>query len=285
MSTTQHHEPRPRPSLTAAVVGLALMLVAGAAVAAPQAHILRIDPRASMADGSPVLTTVVELVQNKPYSGVTSNCAELPAGNANLDCISEALLQTEALYTPLKWLDDNAYLLVSVDGRDMPTTFVSRTRWGESKADDGVGTAFLILIDAGASMGGRFPAAKAVAAAFVNSMTEHDIANVMFFNDSSIVKPSGWVSKAEAASHVESVTRTYPDQGRTRQLMGILKTGATDGFSELGNAGGQLDGLLRFPVSAIQKQTDRGAPSCSLAKLLRGGPRPEQVLVHVHEGG
>jgi hypothetical protein len=228
--------------LSSAAAACALALSASSAVAAPQAHILRIDPRASMADGSPVLTTVIELVQNKPYGQVTSACGELPgaagADAAQLDCISEALLKQEALYTPLKWLEDNAYFTVKVDGRDMPTTFVSRDRWGEKKTEEGIGTAWLILIDAGASMGSRFPEAKDVARAFVSSMTQHDIVNIQFFNDNSIVRPSGWVGRAQASAHVDSVTRVYSDQGRTRQLMGIIKQGATDAFQELGNAGG-----------------------------------------------
>jgi len=257
------------------------MLTASAVDAAPQAHILRIDPRASMADGAPVLTTVIELVQTKPYSQVTSACAEL-TGDANLDCISEALLKPEALYTPLKWLDDNAFFTVAVDGRDMPTTFVSRAKWGESKAQEGVGTAWLVMVDAGNSMGGRFREAKEVARSFVNSMTPNDVVNIMFFNDNSVVKPSGWLTKkAQAAVHIDSVTHTYPDQGRTRQLMSIIKTGATDAFSELGNAGGVLGPMHQAMVvlSNGSGGTDAAsaAPGATILKnFMTGGRFPEE---------
>jgi hypothetical protein len=36
------------------------------------------------------------------------------------------------------------------------------------------------------------------------------------------------------------VPRTFPTQGRTRQLLSILKQGATDGFKDLGNVGGSV---------------------------------------------
>ncbi|MBM4359151.1 MAG: VWA domain-containing protein [Deltaproteobacteria bacterium] len=269
------------PRWLAAAIGLAATLAANVSDAAPQARILRIDPRASMADGAPVLTTVIELVQTKPFSQVTGACAER-VGDANLDCISEALLKPEALYTPLKWLDDNAFFTVTVDGRDMPTTFVSRAKWGESKSQEGIGTAWAILVDAGNSMGSRFGEAKDVARAFVNSMTPYDVVNVMFFNDNSVVKPSGWITKKTAAiAHIDSVERTYPDQGRTRQLMSIIKTGATDAFSELGNAGGVLGPMHQAMVvlSNGSGGTDASsaAPAATVLKsYLTGGRFPEE---------
>lgn len=277
--------PRVRPQFSmlalATTLAFPLFLAASVVNAAPQAHILRIDPRASMADGAPVLTTVIELVQTKPYSLVTSPCAEL-VGDANLDCISEALLRPEALYTPLKWLNENAFFTVTVDGRDMPTTFVSRTKWGDSSAQEGVGTAWLLMVDAGNSMGVRFGEAKEVARAFVNAMTPNDVVNIMFFNDNSVVKPSGWLTKkALAAAHIDSVTKTYPDQGRTRQLTSIIKTGATDAFTELGNAGGVLGPMHQAMVVLSNgsggTDSSSAAPAAEFLKnYMTGGRFPEE---------
>ncbi|MBM4357421.1 MAG: VWA domain-containing protein [Deltaproteobacteria bacterium] len=277
--TPRAQEPSTRPVLAAAL-GLVAALASFDASAAPQSRLLRVDPRASMSDGAPVLTTVVELVQTKPYSQVTSACAEI-TGDGNLDCISEALLKPEALYTPLKWMDENAYFTVTVDGRDMPTTFVSRAKWGESKAQEGIGTAWLLMVDAGNSMGGRFRDAKEVARAFVNSMTPNDVVNIMFFNDNSVVRPSGWLTKkAAAVAHIDGVERTYPDQGRTRQLMSIIKTGATDAFTELGNAGGVLGPMHQAMVILSNgsggSDSSSAAPSATVLKnYLTGGRFPE----------
>src|SRR5262249_47391336 len=87
---------RPLLALSAAVP--ALLGGQRRAEAAPEAHVLRIDPRASTADGSPVLTTVLEVVQNKRLSDITRNCAAL-TGDANLDCIADAIEQPSALYS------------------------------------------------------------------------------------------------------------------------------------------------------------------------------------------
>ena len=232
------HKPRSRAAITAAVL-LALVFGARRAAAAPEAHILRIDPRASTADGSPVLTTVIEVVQNKRMSDLVRPCAAL-SGDANLDCVSTALDASGALYSSFDFPDKNAIFTVTVDGTDTPARFESKTRWGDlgNQQGTGVGTAWLILVDASATMGTRFDEAKAVASAFVNTMGPNDIVDVMFFNDKGVVEDSKWVSaKATAAQSIANVPRTFPAQGRTRPLFNIIKQAATDGFKELGNAG------------------------------------------------
>ena len=204
---------------------------------APEAHILRIDPRASTVDGAPVLTTVLEVVQNKRMSDQTRECASLP-GDANLDCVAAALEKPGALYSSFDFPDKNALLTVTVDGTDLPAKFESKARWGDSTAQPGVGTAWLILVDAAASMGTRFDEAKAVASQFVNTMGPNDIVDVAFFNHKGVVEDSHWVSqKAQAMTTINQVARVYPAEGRTRPLFNIIKNAATDGFKDLGNAG------------------------------------------------
>src|SRR5258708_23775212 len=56
---------RTRLHLIAVVLCALLLVLTRNASAAPEAHILRIDPRASQTEGAPVLTTIIELVQNK----------------------------------------------------------------------------------------------------------------------------------------------------------------------------------------------------------------------------
>ncbi|HEX7600297.1 MAG TPA: hypothetical protein VF316_01785, partial [Polyangiaceae bacterium] len=215
------------------------MLGARPSEAAPEAHILRIDPRASLTDGAPVITTVVEVVQNKRMSDLTGSCA-LMSGDANLDCVANALEQPQALYSPFDFPDKNAILTVTVDGTDTPATFLSKTRWGDlaNQPGTGVGTAWLILVDAAATMGSRFDEAKMVASTFVNNMGPNDIVDVMFFNDRAVVQDSKWVgSKQAAQGTLNAVPHTYPTQGRTRPLGTIIKNAVTDGFKELGNSG------------------------------------------------
>lgn len=221
----------------ALALGAAVLAVTPRAEAAPEAHILRIDPRASMVDGAPVLTTVLEVVQNKRMSDVTSRCAML-SGDGNLDCVANALEQPSALYSSFEFPEKNALLTVAIDGSDTPARFESKSRWGESAAQPGVGTAWLILVDAASSMGSRFDEAKMVAGSFINAMGPNDIVDVMLFNDKGVVQDSKWVAnKTQAQGALNAVPRVYPSQGRTRPLFNIIKQAATDGFKELGNAG------------------------------------------------
>jgi len=260
---------------------VALLFAAKGASAAPEAHILRIDPRASTADGSPTLTTVIEVVQNKRMSDVTRTCMAL-SGDANLDCVANALDAPGALYSSFDFPDKNALFTVTVDGTDTPAKFESKVRWGESTNQPGVGTAWLILIDAASTVGTRFDEEKAVASAFVNAMGPNDIVDVQFFNDKGVVEDSKWVNnKAAAAQVIASVPRTYPSQGRTRPLFNIIKQAATDSFKELGNAGQNIVVPMHQAMvvlsngSAGADPTSNAAASNLLKDYLTKGRFPE----------
>ena len=63
---------------------------ARSAFAAPEAHILRIDPRAGLQNGKPILTTVLEVIQFKRLSDVVQPCSGVAPTNT-LACWSEQL--------------------------------------------------------------------------------------------------------------------------------------------------------------------------------------------------
>jgi hypothetical protein len=223
--------------LVRALVCLLLALFAPALAAAPEARILRIDPRAAQQNNSPVLTTVVEVSQTKRLSEAIANCAAL-SGNSQLDCMSQAMEKPLALYTPFPFPAANALFTVSVDGGDLPAKYVSHASWGESQQQPGVGTAWLILVDADKRMGNAFADAKRIAQQFVASLGPNDIVNIMFFNDRQVVKDSRWLSASQAArakAFVDSQADTYASSGRNRSLLTIIKNAATDGFKALGN--------------------------------------------------
>ncbi len=224
----------------ASVILFATLLVPGLAWGAPEARILRIDPRASQNQGDPILTTVIELVQSKRVSEATGNCAGA-RGNALYDCMAQSLERPNALYTSFSpFPEKNAFFTVTVDGADLPAKFVRQAKWGDSLQKPGVGTAWLILVDADSRMGKSFGDAKTVAHAFVRAMGPNDIVNVMYFNDRQIVSDSKWMptaQKARADSFIDSVGATFPSQGRNRSLLTIIKNGATSGFKALGDVG------------------------------------------------
>ncbi|HEY8040266.1 MAG TPA: hypothetical protein VIF15_10760, partial [Polyangiaceae bacterium] len=152
-----------RLSLFFAFVLAALTLtLAGSAEAAPEAHILRIDPRAGVSGGKPLLTTVIEVVQFKRVSDVLQPCAGV-TGAGTLSCWSEQLEKPGALWDPFPFPEANAHLLVKVSGEDTLTKFVDKTQWGKAQNQPGVGTAWLVSIDASSGMGARFGDARAIA--------------------------------------------------------------------------------------------------------------------------
>jgi len=279
---------RKRLYLTLLVLSVFLSLLTRRAFAAPEAHLLRIDPRASQAEGAPVLTTVVELVQNKRLSEAIADCASL-RGDAQIDCQSEKLEAPQALYSPIAPFPETAAIFtVTVEGADRPASFVSKARWGESLAQPGIGTAWLILIDAASTMGPRFEDAKAVARAFIGSMAANDIVDVMFFGDRQVVSDSKWQpasAKGQVEGFVNALKSTYPTQGRVRPLFNIIKQAATDGFRELGNVGSKVNVPLHQTMVVLSNGAagadaqSNGPGATLLSQYLGKGRFPEDNTV------
>src|SRR5580704_12296293 len=93
----------PHPFATAALslfLSLALFAFAPRALAAPEAHILRIDPSAGVANGKPLLTTVIEVVQFNRLSDALIPCAAVTGYESTLDCWSNAIEKPGALWSP-----------------------------------------------------------------------------------------------------------------------------------------------------------------------------------------
>lgn len=263
------------------IVIIGASLLALPVSAAPEAHILRIDPRASQTEDAPVLTTVIEVVQNKRMSDVTGPCATL-SGNGFFDCLADRLEQPQALYSPFDFPEGAALFTVSVGNGDLPATFVSKERWGAAQKTPGAGTAWLVLIDAAASMGSRVADARAVATAFVDRMGPSDIIDVMVFNDRAVVSDSRWLSdKQKAKTFLGNVDRAFPAHGRTRPLFDIIKKAATDGFKELGNAGTTTQVPLHQAMVVLSNGSAGADPSSNpgaaalLQQYLTKGRFPE----------
>ncbi len=255
------------------------------ALAAPEAHILRIDPRASTQSGNPVITTVVEVQQSKRISQATAECATLK-GNARLGCMAEAL--EKPLYTTFPFPEQQATFTVSVDNTDQLAKLISVESWGKSQQQPGVGTAWLILVDADNRIRRSFDDARKVASQFVDSMGPNDIVNVMFFSDRQVFKDSGWLpvaKKREASSFIDSVSGTISSQGRNRPLLTIIKNAATDGFKALGNAGEKVEVPLHQAMVVLSTGfggTDpatTGPGAIKLSEYMTNGRFPEDNTV------
>ena len=266
----------------ACALTMALWLVTRVAFAAPQARILRVDPRAAQQNGNPVLTTVIEVSQTKRVSDATAACASL-TGNGQLDCMSQALEQPFALYTPFPFPAANAIFTVTIDGDEFPAKYVDHATWGDSQQQPGVGTAWLVLIDADRRMGGSFNDARQVAQQLVASLGPNDIIDLMFFNDRQVVKDSKWLAGAQkaGAAFINANAETYAASGRNRSLLTIIKNAATDGFGSLGNVGENVKVPLHQAMVVLSSGfggTDpatTGPGALQLQQYLTGGRFPE----------
>lgn len=210
--------------------------------AAPEAHILRIDPRAGLAEGSPVLTSVIELVQFTPMNEViTAAQCNNAKGDAYLDCVSASLEQKNVLWKAFPFPDNGARLLVRVDGGESPAKFVSKQTWGASGKDPLVGTAWLIALDASSLMGPRYGDAREVANQFLGALGPNDVAKLIIFDDrvNTYVASSAWVpgtQKDALRKILEANAAVSPSHQRARPLFNQIKN-ITKSFGDLGNAG------------------------------------------------
>jgi hypothetical protein len=271
-----------RAAVISALTTLAVLCTTLVAVAAPEAHILRVDPRAAQENGSPILTTVIEVVQTKRVTEATAACVD-DRGTGYYRCLADSLEKPYALYQPFPFPSENAVFTVKVDGTDQPASYVSHTKWGDSLQQPGVGTAWLVMIDADSRNDG-LQDAKQIANSFIASMGASDIVNVMFFNDKQVVKDSKWLSaakKAQAEQFVNSVTGTWRYQTRNRSLATIIKDAATDGFKSLGNVGEDVQVPLHQAMVVLSTgyggadASSTGPGGMQIAKYLSGGRFPE----------
>ena len=222
-----------------ALACMAILAFAGDATAAPEAHILRIDPRAGVQNGAPELTTVIEVVQFNTMSDVTAPCGNL-SGDAHLDCISSQMEKPGAIYSPFPFPENNARFFVKINGEDTPAKFASKAQWGASSKDPNVGTAWLVAVDASASMGARYREAMQVAHQFIAAMGPNDLMDLMIFDDRPLdrVADSKWKTYKERGDLVTILNDhnvNSPSHGQDRPLFEQVKRMTRDAFGSLAN--------------------------------------------------
>jgi len=223
------------------LLALLALIAPGAAWAAPEAHILRIDPRAGVDADAPILTTVIEVVQFNSLTTALEPCASSKGFNQRVDCMSDILEKPKSTWSAYPFLKDKATLLVKVDGRDRPATVEGEPKlWSAALKDPNVGTAWLVVLDAAAGMGSRYLEAREVANDFIRTMQPNDLMNIMIFDDQQVFKSSrGWktyAQRTELANVLKDVTTTAQSHGRDRALFEQIKKMTIDGFNDLGNS-------------------------------------------------
>ena len=235
---------------------------ASPALATPEAHILRIDPRAGVSNGKPTLTTVIEVVQFKRLSDVLQPCAGV-TGAATLGCWSGQLEKPGALWDPFPFPEANAHLLVKVAGEDTLTKFVDKTQWGKAQGQPNVGTAWLVSVDASSGMGARFGDARAIAHEIIEAMQPNDLMDLMFFDDVQVVKDTKWMTykqRADLANALNDFKSPMPSHGGDRALFTQIKNMTRDAFGSLGNSDAPDEVPLHQAMVLLSNGAGRGDP-------------------------
>src|ERR1700730_16603870 len=97
------------------VTWLSWLALASDASAAPEAHILRLDPSTGLKDGKPLLTTVIEVVQFNRLSDVLQPCAGV-TGASTMNCWSQQIETPGKLFTSFPFPEQNAHFLAQLAG-------------------------------------------------------------------------------------------------------------------------------------------------------------------------
>ncbi|HSC89155.1 MAG TPA: FHA domain-containing protein [Polyangiaceae bacterium] len=255
------------------------LLLAGSAQAAPAARLLRIDPRTAVSDGNPVVTTLLDLSENRRLGELLAPCASL-SGDAQLDCTSDALEKPGSLAAPVPFPEKQALFTVKVGETDEPAPYLGHTRFGETQNEPGVGTAWLIVLDADAHGSSALDELVAVARRFVDAMGPNDLVNLVVLSDRQVASDSRWLSVAKRSSALDTLTATqsaFKSPGRTRPLLGMIKQAATDAFGALGNPSDGLKVPLHQALVVLSSGYGGGDPSTT-------GPGATQLSTFLTQG-
>ena len=235
--------------------------------AAPQAHILRIDPSAGVANGTPILTTVIEVVQFNRLSDALTPCAAITGYEQTLDCWSKAIEKPGALWSPFPFPEANAHFFVNVAGSDTLTKFDSKEQWGTVVGKEaGVGTAWLVALDASSGMGARYADARVVAEEFIKAMQPNDLMDLMIFDDRprQYVADSKWKTFAQRNDLIallNQIKSPMPSHGSDRPLFSQIQQMTQDAFGDLGNTKGPSMIPLHQAMVVLSDGAGHGDPA------------------------
>ncbi len=245
-----------------APLALLLSLVTEVA-AAPEAHLLRIDPRTAVLDGNPVLTTVIDLTESHRIGEVTSECATL-RGKEQMTCMSDALEKPRSLASPHPFPEDDVILSVKVDDSEFKASLLSHSTFEKSQRDPGVGTAWLIIVDADDRMDKALDEANAVASRFVDTLGPNDLVNLIYLSDRQVLADTKWLDRSQldtARKLIEEQDETIRSQGRTRPLLDLIQGAASDSFRSLGSSSEGKKAPLHQAMVVISTGYGGGDPS------------------------
>lgn len=243
---------------------ITLLLSASTPVSAsPEAHLLRIDPRTAVLDGNPVLTTVIDLTESVRIGEVTSACATL-RGAEQMTCMSDALEKPRSLALPYPFPEEDAIFSVKVENSEFRAELLDHSTFEKSQRDPGVGTAWLILVDADDRMNKALDEANAVAKRFVETLGPNDLVNLIYLSEHQVLADTKWLDRGQlddARKVISEHGETIRSQGRTRPLLDLIQGAASDSFRSLGSSTEGRKAPLHQAMVVISTGYGGGDPS------------------------
>ena len=224
-----------------AVFALAWLGTLGSAHATPVARILRIDPEPVSSSGAPIVTLLVDVTEPRRMSEILEPCSTL-SGPAALSCESDALERPFSLHTSYPFPEAEAQLTVKIEGQDFPSKLVRSARFGESQNEDGVGTAWLVVLDLDdRGKAGQLELTK-VAEGFIAALGPNDLINLVILGERGTLADSSWLAtgeRKELKSLLDKFKEPSRSRERTRPLLTLLRTTLSDAVSTLKPVGGK----------------------------------------------
>jgi hypothetical protein len=104
---------------------------------------------------------VIDLTENVRIGEVTSSCATL-RGAEQMTCMSDALEKPRSLALPYPFPADDVLFSVKVENTEFRAELLGHSTFEKSQRDPGVGTAWLIIVDADDRMNKALDEANAV---------------------------------------------------------------------------------------------------------------------------
>src|SRR5690606_20508619 len=134
----------------------------------------------------------------------------------------------------------------------------------KSQRDPGVGTAWLIIVDADDRMDKALDEANAVAARLVDTLGPNDLVNLIYVSDRQVLADTKWLDRSQldkARKVIKEHDDTIRSQGRTRPLLDLIQGAASDSFRSLGSSAEGKKAPLHQAMVVISTGYGGGDPS------------------------
>ncbi len=238
------------------------LLFSSTLLAAPRAKLLRVDSKAALSEGDPILTTLIDVYSHRSKSEVGIACAPLKS-QERWDCLSEAFEKKGALGEPSAFPAERVALTVEINQKEEKAQYVDHQLFSAAHERPGTGTNWLVVLDADARTGKSFGKVVELASTIQESLGRHDLIKFMTLGERDLMSESDWLTSAETKSakkYLEILKVNRRANARNRPLFTLIEAAARSGFSSLANIGSDLEAPLHHALVVISNGFGGGDP-------------------------